>query len=124
MNIIYYVLGIEFSVAASVIEDRIMEMGADEFIAYARGFIANYAHPACSYYSDRDCFKSREEWQEYEIEGGGHRLIRIERGFKLYWEGNRLNCLFERSGGPFSAGIPVKFLGKFSQPPTPGDVER
>src|SRR3989344_4047126 len=96
MDITYRVLGIEFSVPASVIEKRIMEMSGDEFVAYAKQFIPNPYYP-CSYYADPSWFKSREEWEKYEIEGGGHRLIRREKGVKLYWEGTFLKCLVEYS---------------------------
>jgi len=92
MNITYYALGIKFFMPASVIETRIMAMGSDEFIAYAKQFIPNPSHP-CSCYTEPANFKSIEEWEKYEIEGNGHRLIRQENGVKLYWEGDRLHCL-------------------------------
>ena len=88
------VLGIQFSTPKKEVEQRIMEMSGDEFVAYAKRFIPNPYHP-CSYYADPSWFKSREEWQKYEIEGDGHRLIRQENGVKLYWEGTFLKCLVE-----------------------------
>ena len=92
-EISYRVLGIAFTMPAAVIEERIMKMGEEEFIAYARGFIDNPYHP-CSCYVDREAFKTREEWEKYEIEADDHRLIRQAGEVKLYWErGGRLNCL-------------------------------
>ncbi len=90
----YVAFGLTFSMPREVVERRIMEMDTEKFIAYARGFLDNPYWP-CAYFADRSWFKTEEEWQKYENEGDGHRLIRKEGGTKLYWDGGRLKCLQE-----------------------------
>lgn len=93
-NVRYYALGIEFSMPKSVIEQRILEMSVEEFVWYAKRWIPNPYYP-CEYYATPSMFNSREEWEKYEVEGGGHKLLRREGGVKLYWEGTSLKCHVE-----------------------------
>ena len=96
--ITYKVLGIEFSMPKSEIEKMILAMSVEKFCEYARQFIPNKYHP-CAFYAEPAWFKSREEWEKYEIEGDGHRLIRREtlewECVKLYWRLTSLQCLVQ-----------------------------
>ncbi len=105
-DITYRVLGLEFSMPMSVIEERIMEMSTDEFVAYAKGFFDNPFHP-CAYFCEPPRFGSKEEWDAWEkgeVEGDGHKLIRRDGGVQLYWQGvwqgARLTSLVEYKRRP------------------------
>lgn len=92
-NIELYVFkGLKVSISREILEKQILEMDIEKFIQYAWQFQDNEYWP-CEYWMPRECFKTEEAWHKYENEGDGHRLIRKERGVKLYWNLNYLTCL-------------------------------